>query len=221
MLSLKTFNTIIFDCDGVILDSNHIKTRAFYEVALEYGLENSKRLVSYHKQNGGISRYKKFEYFFKNILGQENADKEVAYAISRYGNLVRKLLFDCSVTEGLAEFLELLPAQIKRFVVTGGNEEEVKDVLSTKKLGSYFDEIWGSPRTKEEIIQNAISQGLILKPALYIGDSIYDYECSVMFDMQFMFLTKYSEVEDWEFYFDNKPVYIYENLFTVTKDIFQ
>ena len=50
--------TSFFDCDGVILNSNKVKTNAFYKIALEYGDESAKKLVNYHIKNGGISRYK-------------------------------------------------------------------------------------------------------------------------------------------------------------------
>ena len=56
-LNLSSYKTIIFDCDGVILNSNKIKTEAFYNVTATYGIEAANELVSYHKLNGGISRY--------------------------------------------------------------------------------------------------------------------------------------------------------------------
>jgi len=36
-IELKQYKTLIFDCDGVILNSNKIKTQAFYDVAKIYG----------------------------------------------------------------------------------------------------------------------------------------------------------------------------------------
>ena len=65
--SIKDYETIIFDCDGVILNSNNIKIQAFYETALIYGHDLANELVKYHIENGGISRYQKFE-FSPNVI---------------------------------------------------------------------------------------------------------------------------------------------------------
>src|SRR5210317_13281 len=65
---IKEYKTIIFDCDGVILNSNKIKTEAFYEVTKHFGHEFAESLVNYHVANGGVSRYEKFKYFITQIL---------------------------------------------------------------------------------------------------------------------------------------------------------
>ena len=57
------YKTMIFDCDGVLLDSNSAKSDAFYKVALPYGDNCARELLNFHKKNGGISRNKKFDYF--------------------------------------------------------------------------------------------------------------------------------------------------------------
>ena len=55
MLDLLKYNTLIFDCDGVILNSNNIKSKAFYDVALPYGVKAAEELYTYHIKNNGIS----------------------------------------------------------------------------------------------------------------------------------------------------------------------
>jgi beta-phosphoglucomutase-like phosphatase (HAD superfamily) len=40
---------LIFDCDGVILTSNKIKSQAFYDVAKIYGHEPAQALKDYFK----------------------------------------------------------------------------------------------------------------------------------------------------------------------------
>lgn len=54
---------IVFDCDGVILDSVPTKTRAFARLAEPYGAEARDRFVMYHMTHGGVSRYRKFAWF--------------------------------------------------------------------------------------------------------------------------------------------------------------
>ena len=54
---------IIFDCDGVLLNSNEIKSNAFYKTALQYGEAEALKLVDYHIKNGGVARYKSLSMF--------------------------------------------------------------------------------------------------------------------------------------------------------------
>jgi len=55
--SLNEYQALVFDCDGVVLNSNKIKTQAFYEATKQFGHESAQALVDYHVANGGISRY--------------------------------------------------------------------------------------------------------------------------------------------------------------------
>jgi len=59
---ITIYKTLVFDCDGVVLNSNKIKTQAFYEATKQFGHESAQALVDYHVANGGISRYAKFEW---------------------------------------------------------------------------------------------------------------------------------------------------------------
>ena len=59
--NLTSYKTIIFDCDGVILNSNKVKTQAFYDLAF---FKITKLCVN----NGGISRHKKISYLLSTIL---------------------------------------------------------------------------------------------------------------------------------------------------------
>ena len=62
MKELKSYKNLIFDCDGIILNSNKIKTEAFKEVVSHYGDNAAEELVKFHVMNGGISRYEKFKF---------------------------------------------------------------------------------------------------------------------------------------------------------------
>ena len=65
---MNKYKSIIFDCDGVILNSNKIKTKSFREILREFDARAVQEFIDYHKNNGGISRYIKLDYFLTNIL---------------------------------------------------------------------------------------------------------------------------------------------------------
>ena len=59
---------IIFDFDGVLVDSVEIKTNAFAFIYKEYGDDIVDKVIYHHRLNGGMSRYKKFEYYHDTLL---------------------------------------------------------------------------------------------------------------------------------------------------------
>ncbi len=208
----KNYNTWIFDCDGVILDSNSIKTESFYEVARTYGKIHAEALVSYHTQYGGISRFEKFKYFFEHILGRKEYQKEFENAIKQFSSIVLKKLLRCPKTLGLISFLEDISNAERKIVVSGGMQEELHCVFNERNLSKYFDNIYGSPDSKLEILQREANQGILFLPAIFIGDSRYDYECARNLDIDFIFMHYYSEFVNWQNYFHDKPVNIISNL---------
>ena len=58
---------IVFDCDGVILESVDAKTKAFGQVAEPLGAEARDRLLLYHTLHGGVSRREKFAWLYRSV----------------------------------------------------------------------------------------------------------------------------------------------------------
>ena len=63
-MSLNSYDIIILDCDGVLLDSNRFKLEAMREVTSSWGDDVSNRFIDYAKQQFGSSRFIIFKYFF-------------------------------------------------------------------------------------------------------------------------------------------------------------
>jgi phosphoglycolate phosphatase-like HAD superfamily hydrolase len=209
---LNKYKTWLLDCDGVLLDSNKIKSEAFYEVALPYGKDAARALVEYNKRLGGVTRFEKFKYFFETILDKNNYEKDLENALTRFGTMVCNKLISCPETKGLRRFLEGLKDNSKKFVISGGAQEELRHVFKQRGLDAYFDGIFGSPDTKEMIMSSLARSFDIAYPAVFIGDSRYDYEVAAKFEIDFIFMSKYTEFENWRSFFVDKEVAIIESL---------
>lgn len=197
-LDLTSYQTLIFDCDGVILNSNKIKTEAFYHVALAYGETAAQALVDYHVQNGGISRYKKFEYLLTKILGKEILETELNALLEAFAREVKKGLMTCDVAEDLKTF-RARTQHASWLIVSGGDQVELREVFAARGLDQLFDGgIFGSPYTKDTILARELSNQNITKPSLFLGDSKYDYQAATNAELDFVFISEWSEVEDWE-----------------------
>ena len=199
--SLEKYKTLVFDCDGVVLNSNKVKTDAFYQAALSYGEQAAQALVEYHVANGGVSRYKKFAYFLNTLAPQHAAGvsgSTLEELIDAYAGHVLQGLLTCDIAEGIHELRKKNP-NTNWLIVSGGDQAELRHVFAERGLAEYFDGgIFGSPDTKDEILEREISNGNIQLSALFLGDSKYDYQAASGAGLDFIFLTGWTEVEGWE-----------------------
>ena len=66
---IKNSASIIFDCDGVILNSNKIKQNAYFKVAsFHYGERYASELIAYLSSNAGMTREYLVNHFIDNIV---------------------------------------------------------------------------------------------------------------------------------------------------------
>ena len=84
----KKLKNIIFDFDGVILDSLDVKTQAFVSLYESYGSDIADKVKSYHLNNGGVSRYEKIKFWHKNYLNIELSEDELSKLANKFSNLV-------------------------------------------------------------------------------------------------------------------------------------
>ena len=177
---MKNFDwqAIIFDFDGVIVESGKIKTQAFAQLYRPYGEDIVEKVVQFHTQNGGMSRYRKFRHFQQHFLNQppltETQEKELDI---RFSELVVEAVIAAAAVPGAMELIRQQAEKIPLFVASGTPENELKVIVERRGLTPYFKEIRGAPALKQTIIAEILST-YALKPetVLMIGDAVADYE---------------------------------------------
>ena len=195
---MKKYKSIIFDCDGVILNSNKIKTDSFMKILKNFDARAIQEFIDYHENNGGLSRYTKLDYFLSTILPKYsevpvNKKDMLLYLLQGYGNVCKKSLINSEVAKNL-EKLKSITNRIPWTIVSGGDQKELRDVFTKKNLASYFKGgIFGSPDKKIDIIQREEKYGLINYPAIFLGDSKVDYLVAKNLNIDFLFVTQWTE----------------------------
>lgn len=197
MLNLNKYKSVFFDCDGVILQSNKLKTQVFTEVLSSENSNLLEEFISYHKKNGGISRYHKFKFFYKNI----KKDKDYAYksdlAVKRYSIQVFKNLISIEYVPGFVEILNYFNKNdIPCYVISGGDEQELHKVFKKRNIFSRFQKILGSPKSKFDHAETLNNENLFKKPAILFGDSQLDMKIALKYGLDFCFIIQFSE---WKF----------------------
>jgi phosphoglycolate phosphatase-like HAD superfamily hydrolase len=213
---IENYKTLIFDCDGVILNSNKIKTQAFFDATKHLGYEVAKALQDYHVKNGGISRYAKFEHFITEILNQDFDEVFYHELLQRFAQSVKKGLMNCEVAEGLDELREKT-VHANWLIVSGGDQAELREVFAVRGLNKYFNGgIFGSPDDKDAILKNETKNCNIIGRSLFLGDSKYDYQAANMAKMDFIFISNWTEVKDWKKWICENEITNFKNIGSIT-----
>lgn len=177
---------VVFDCDGVLIESNEVKAQAFGNTVAEYGSEAADKLMVYHAQNGGISRFKKFEWFFAEVLKKPLTDELMDQLCDRFTELCLTAVKASPMVPGAREVLDRLDGKLPMFVASGTPQAELEKVLEAKGLARYFKAIAGTPPEKAHLLADIISSNN-LDPAhvLMVGDSTTDLEAAQVCNTQY------------------------------------
>ncbi|MDD5454084.1 MAG: HAD hydrolase-like protein [Candidatus Ratteibacteria bacterium] len=150
---------LLFDFDGVILESADIKTAAYRKLLEEkHPPDKVDNFMDYHAVNVGISRYVKIQYFYEKILGIRLTEVKKKELLDKFSKIVFNEILQASFVEGMPGFLEENYKKLPLFVVTGTPTEEINLIIKKRKLNIYFKEIHGSPSSKGEIIKDLLSR---------------------------------------------------------------
>jgi len=165
---------IIWDIDGVIIESSEIKTETFKILFADYP-DKLPEIISYHQKNGGLSRYVKFRYFYENILGKNLTAQEEAELGEKFSEIALTQILKAPFVPGAIEFLSRHKSHYLFFVASGTPEDELKNILNHRELTPFFLEIHGAPKPKSDIIEDILCKyELQREEAVFIGDAESD-----------------------------------------------
>ena len=166
--------TIIFDFDGVIVESAHIKTEAFRTLFSKWP-DKVDEIVSFHLKNTGISRYVKFRHFYENIL-HEPYSEEIGEMLGRqFSEIILEEIKNACYVNGTEEFLNKHHEKFLLFIASGTPQNELEDIVSFKGINKYFRDIYGTPATKPEIVKTIMNKyKLFRKEIIFVGDAESD-----------------------------------------------
>jgi len=169
---------VVFDFDGVILESADIKTDAFVEL-FDAHPEHLEAIRAHHLKNLGISRYEKFRWIYANLFRQELTEEQ-SQALGRgFSDLVFEKVLACPFVPGALETLRRLHGELPLYVASGTPHEELLRIVERRELGGFFEEVHGSPRKKASVLAAVAERhGLRPEEVVMVGDGESDYRAA-------------------------------------------
>ncbi|MDA9640221.1 HAD hydrolase-like protein [Flavobacteriaceae bacterium] len=179
---------ILWDFDGVILSSMHIRDWGFREIFKTFKKEDVQKLLDYHNLNGGLSRYVKIRYFYEEILKREITKEEVLKYASSFSLIMKKELVNPNNL--IQDSLIFIQENYKKYnfhIVSGSDQKELKFLCETLGISKYFLSINGSPTPKNVLVNNLLEKESYNKiDTCLIGDSINDRDAANVNGIKFI-----------------------------------
>lgn len=180
MEQLSKYKVILWDFDGVIMDSMPIRDLGFEKTLSDYPNNQVEELLDFHRKNGGLSRYVKFRYFFENIRKETVIERQIADLAQRFSEIMLSLLINEKLLiNDSIKFIKNNSENFKFHIVSGSDGIELNKICSGLDLDKFFITIQGSPTPKKQLVRDLLSFYSYDKTDVcLIGDSGNDQEAA-------------------------------------------
>lgn len=196
MRPISEYSVVVFDCDGVIFDSNRLKIDAMGNALQQYCAAQPKAIaacVEYFAANFGKSRYHHVRHFIDSLLEVDSQQQQALHddILAAYSSQCYELYLSAAITPGLLDFLQASDAI--KYVASGSDQAELRRVFSARGVDHYFAGIMGSPAKKSELL-GAIRASHRDASILMIGDAVSDWQAAAAHGADFLFYAPLSNV---------------------------
>lgn len=185
---------IIFDFDGVIVNSNPIKRDAYFVIFSD--IKNSRNSVEEAiRENPEKTRYGIIETILKKLKKKglmefEDLKAERDKYVQKYGETTERETIKVEEIKGAEQALATLSQKYPLFILTSTIQKSIEKVVRKRRLDKYFEGVYGadsSDYNKPQILEKMAKENSFNpKKAVFVGDGKADYECAKRFEMIFI-----------------------------------
>lgn len=188
---LAAARLVMFDCDGVLLQSNRVKIDAIVDVFADLPEPLRRTCIDAFKCNFGQARDQHFQRF-ADLL---NVSIEARAAFlqersDRYRDLVALRYTSVPAVPGARALCEGLQAASKAIcVITGGVATEAEAALTANGFGPLAQAVHGAPVAKTaHIMAQLADHALSPDQAVYLGDAPSDLDACIETGVPFIYV---------------------------------
>lgn len=180
--------TILFDFDGVILNSMPIREYGFRKIFESFEDALIEKLLEFHNANGGLSRYVKIKYFYEKLLLKTISENEITILAERFSLIMKNELVNKKyLIRETIDFLQKNYTKYNLHIVSGSDEKELKYLCKELGVERFFKSIHGSPTQKSNLVKTLLVENdYKINETILIGDSINDHEAAKVNDINFV-----------------------------------
>jgi phosphoglycolate phosphatase-like HAD superfamily hydrolase len=165
---------LVLDFDGVILESNDVKTVVFRDVFARFP-EHCEAMMTYHLANFSEPRYVKFDYLLER-LGHPGDAVLRAELAAEFSRRVLERMTSVPFVAGAEAFLREVTPRLPVYLASVTPAEDLDAILKRRGLRAWFRDVYGCPPwTKPGAVRDVLRrESCAPNDALLLGDSAGD-----------------------------------------------
>ena len=183
---MTALRALILDFDGVILESNGLKTAAFARVFARFP-EHAEAMMAYHHAHVSESRVLKFRHLVTALLGRAADDPLVTELGEAFSADMRRQLASCPLVPGADAFLAAVHGRLPVYLASVTPQGELDAMLAERGLARFFTRVYGCPPwTKPGAVADIIAAEGGRDGILLVGDSAGDQRAAAANGIEFL-----------------------------------
>jgi HAD superfamily hydrolase (TIGR01549 family) len=168
---------MVFDFDGVIIDSTEVKVDEYRNLFSQFTKNEAtlNEIINIYRNSAGIPRETTLKKVFKEVLGKTLSNQEVENLSLDYSKQIFQRLEAIEPLKGFLEYLTI-HKKINKHIISGAPNSDVSYLIKKLNITKHFKSIKGGPLNKKNEITNIRKLAKVkAKDIVYFGDQNNDY----------------------------------------------
>jgi phosphoglycolate phosphatase-like HAD superfamily hydrolase len=184
---------VVFDFDGVLVDSNAIKRNAYFDALA--GIPGAAAVIAevldgpptepadrYHTIARIVERLRE-----RAQLPVDDLPRLTEAAAARYTDYCERAIRECDEIPGASRILARLSQTYPLYLNSATPEPILRAAVAARGWAAFFRDILGSPATKVSNLQRvARAEGIEPRQLLFVGDSEVDHRAAAQYGCAFV-----------------------------------
>jgi len=182
----NVLRVLVFDFDGVVIESNDAKTAGFVEVFSAFPAHLD-TMMAYHQAHVSASRFEKFDHLLR-LLGRDGDGALREELARQFSAAVRDRLVQVPLVPGALEALREFSDRMPVYLASVTPADDLDATLASRQLRHLFRDVYGCPPwTKTSALRDILDrEGCDPAAAVLIGDSQGDYRAAMETGVSFV-----------------------------------
>lgn len=170
---------VVFDFDGVLVESLDVKAQGFYSLFSCHGEDVASAAASHHLKNPGTPRAEKIKFIHREFLRRELSVQENLELCSRLGTIFEEEVANSAWVSGALEYIQQPNESVSLHIASASPIDELVRIIRRRRALDYFQSLHGYPESKESALKRIIDLGgYEAGRVIMIGDALADYNAA-------------------------------------------
>lgn len=188
--SEQEIDAVVFDCDGVLLETIPAKLQAYMDWLPEQHEALRDVYAAHNRKSFGQSRSLQIQYFYEELVGMNPLTEEfIKEEVERFAAICEPLCEAAPWAEGAKEFIQACnDGGSSTYVLSGTPQAELDVMLKQRDAMEMFNGVMGYQITKEQGLERVRDElGIHPERMLFVGDAQRDAEAALAIGTHFVY----------------------------------